>query len=222
MHRAVRSFRLLALGLVLLALTMPGVAPAEDKSDEGFVALFNGKDFSGFKFFLDPKAKDADPTRTWSVVDGTVHCTGKPYGYFYTDKSYKDYVLRYDWRYPAGSDPKSNSGCLVHIQPPHKIWPRCVEPQGRYMDHGKLFTPGLQKEEIAFNKFDPEALKKALRPMGVWSTTEVTCEADGTIRVKVNGIDVSSGKTVLTEGPIGWQSEGAEVHFKEIKLRQRK
>ena len=69
-----------AVGVGLLAVTLPGVAPAEDKSDEGFVALFNGKDFSGFKFFLDPKAKDADPARTWSVVDGTIHCTGKPNG----------------------------------------------------------------------------------------------------------------------------------------------
>src|SRR5207249_3115950 len=107
-------------------------------------------------------------------------------------RSYKDYVLRYDWRYPKGSKPTSNSGCLVHIQPPHKVWPKCVEPQGRYYDHGKLFFMGVKAIEA---KFDAKALKKALRPMGEWSTTEITCAADGSISVKVNGTPVSSGKS---------------------------
>jgi hypothetical protein len=38
--------------------------------------------------------------------------------------------------------------------------------------------------------------------------------------VKVNGVPVSSGKTELTEGPIGRQSEGAEIHFRNIVLKK--
>src|SRR6266481_2695357 len=75
------------------------VTAAEDKKDEGFTDLFNGKDFTGWKMFLSPKAKDADPAKTWSVKDGMIVCTGRPNGYFYTAKSYQDYVLDYDWRY---------------------------------------------------------------------------------------------------------------------------
>jgi len=144
--------------------------------------------------------------------------SGKPICYIYTDKSYKNYVVRYDWRFPEGSKPDSNSGCLVHIQTPHKVMPRCVEPQGRYRDHGKLFFIGVKGE----GKFDEEAHKKALRPMGKWSTTEVTCSADGTICVKLNGVPVSSGKTELTSGPIGFQCEGWEVHFRNIQIKERK
>src|SRR5262245_2228049 len=172
MRAAIRFAGLLTLALTLLVFASPGTAPADDKPDDGFEALFNGKDLKGFKFFLDPKAKDADPAKTWSVVDGTIRCTGKPHGYFYTERSFKNYVLRYDWRYPAGSDPKSNSGCLVHIQPPHAIWPKSVEPQGRYFDHGKLFFPGGVKP--LEQKFDAEAQKKALQPIGEWGTTEIT------------------------------------------------
>jgi hypothetical protein len=66
----------------------------------------------------------------------------------------------------------------VHIQTPHKVMPKCVEPQGRYRDHGKLFFLGVKGE----GKFDEEAHKTALKPMDQWSTTEVTCSADGTVR----------------------------------------
>jgi hypothetical protein len=188
----------------------------EKKSDEGFTPLFNGRDFTGIKFFV---KGDSAPLTNWSVKDGAIICTGKTSGYMYTDKGYKNYVLRYDWRYPEGSKPSSNSGCLVHIQEPHKVWPQSVEPQGRYQDHGKLFFIGVKAIE---QKFDADALKKALRPMGEWSTTEITCKPDGSITVKVNDIPVSSGKTELTQGPIGWQSEGAEIHFRNIKIKEEK
>ena len=210
--------RLLSLAALLGGLILLGRATADD--DDGFKPLFNGKDFAGWKFYL--KEDGADPSKTWSVKDGAVVCTGKPSGYFHTDKSYSNYVLRYEWRYPEGSPEKSNSGCLVHIQTPHKIWPKSVEPQGRYMDHGKLFMIGIDKKDIESNTFDEAALKKVLKPMGQWSRTEVTCKADGTVTVKVNGTQVSSGKTNLTSGPIGYQSEGTEVHFRNIKIKEMK
>jgi hypothetical protein len=196
---------------------LDGIARPNEPGSPEFTPLFNGKNLTGFKFFLDPRAEGADPAKTWTVEDGMIRCTGKPTGYFYTDKSYSNYILRYDWRYPAGSLPSSNSGCLVHIQEPHAVWPKSVEPQGRYSDHGKLFFIKVKPIE---QKFDAEALKQAQKPIGEWNTTEVTCDARGTVSVKVNGIPVSSGKTELTEGPIGWQSEGAEIHFRNIQLRK--
>jgi hypothetical protein len=182
--------------------------------------IFNGKDLTGLKVQFDPKDKDPDPAKTFTVKDGALIVSGKPTCYIYSDKSYSNYVLTYEWRFPAGSSPKSNSGCLVHIQLPHKVMPKCVEPQGRYMDHGKLFYLGGVKP--MGDKFDAEAHKKALKPMGEWSTTEVTCKADGTVSVKLNGVPVSSGKTELTSGPIGFQSEGTEVHFRNIKIKEMK
>jgi len=204
--------RLLAVASVVLVACL---APGADK-DEGSTPLFNGKDLTGLKVQFKDADKGADPAKTFSVSGGVLIVSGKPICYIYTEKSYKNYVLRYDWRFPEGSKPDSNSGCLVHIQTPHKVMPRCVEPQGRYRDHGKLFFLGVKGE----GKFDEKAHKKALKPMGQWSTTEVTCSADGTIRVKLNGVPVSSGKTELTSGPIGFQSEGSEVHFRNIQIKE--
>ena len=39
---------------------------------------------------------------------------------------------------------------------------------------------------------------------------------------KINGTEVSSGKSDLTEGPIGFQSEGALIEFKYIKIKEMK
>jgi hypothetical protein len=180
--------------------------------------LFNGKDLTGLKVKFNDKDKDADPAKTFSVKDEALIVSGKPTCYIYTDKDYSNYVITYDWRFPEGSSPDSNSGLLVHIQLPHKVMPKCIEPQGRYKDHGKLFFINVKGE----GTFDEAAQKKALKPMGEWSTTEVTCKADGTISVKLNGVPVASGKTELTSGPIGFQCEGWEVHFRNIKIKELK
>lgn len=207
--------RMAALGLCL-AIASSLIAADKD----GYTPLANGKNMDGWKAFYDPKAK-VDTSKNLTPKEGGFVCSGIPTGFFYTDKSYTNYVLEYEWRYPEGSSPKSNSGCLVHMQPPFdKVFPRCLEPQGRYYDHGKIFTMGMPKEDVKYNKFDQELLTKQLKPMGQWSKTEVTCTKDGVIKVKVNGVQVSEIQTPLTSGPIGFQSEGTEVHFRNIRLKQ--
>jgi hypothetical protein len=213
------------LGLVAgLALLGPAsAADKEEKADDGdFKPLFNGRNFEGWMTILQGKA---DPDKTLSIKEGIIICTGHPNGYFYTDKSYKNYVLRYDWMYkrPEGltddSKFKGNSGCLVHIQPPHKVWPKCVEVQGMNLNHGQLlFVSGAKGK----GTYDRAARDKATHPVGEWNTTEILCKDDGTITAKINGTDVSSGKGDLTEGQIGFQSEGAEIHFRNIKIKEMK
>jgi len=203
----------LAVAFFLLIPLSSSSADADD-----WTPLFNGKDLTGLKVHFKDADKDADPAKTFTVKDGALIVSGKPTCYIYTDKSYQNYVLTYEWRFPAGSKEDSNSGCLVHIQTPHKVMPKSVEPQGRYKDHGKLFFIGVKGE----GQFDDAAQKKALKPMGEWSTTEVTCKPDGSISVKLNGVPVASGKSELTSGPIGFQCEGWEVHFRNIRIRELK
>jgi 3-keto-disaccharide hydrolase len=206
------------LPALFAALAVAGPGLAADK-DESWTALFNGRDLTGWKVVFRDKEKDADPAKTFTVKDAALIVSGKPTCYIHTEKSYSNYVLSYEWRFPEGSSPKSNSGCLVHIQPPPKVMPKSVEPQGRYEDHGKLFFIGGVKP-VGEPTFDADAQRKALKPMGEWSTTEVTCKADGSIVVKLNGVQVSQAKTELTEGPIGFQCEGFEVHFRNIRIKE--
>jgi hypothetical protein len=207
------------MGLLLTSADLPGPASAGDKGGKEFAKLFNGKDFTGWI------KVGADRTDPWSVKDGVIVCTGKPNGYLKTDKSYKNYVLRYDWMYkrPSGlQDDKSftgNSGCLVHIQPPDKVWPKCVEVQGMNQKHAMIFVVGDKKA----GKFsdDDAARWRALRPVGEWNTTEIISK-DGMLTSKINGVEIATGKSTLTEGPIGFQSEGAEIHFRNLVIRETK
>ncbi|GBD35227.1 hypothetical protein HRbin36_00334 [bacterium HR36] len=209
--------RLLLVMAGLLAVSLAAHLSPTQSAEEGFVKLFNGKDMTGFLF--EPAALK-DVIR---VQDGVIIVPGKPNGYFYTEKSYRNYVLRFDWRYKRpenlapGEDAKfaGNSGCLVHIQPPHRVWPRCVEVQGMNRDHGNIFAIGGAKGK--FKKY-ADAQKQAIKPVGEWNTTEITSK-DGYLSSKVNGILVSEGEGDLREGPIGWQSEGAEIHFRNIEIK---
>src|SRR5262249_16199670 len=110
-----------ALGLGWLA------ASTQAGDDKGFTKLFNGKDLTGWKFVPDNLAKSV------KVEDDFILVKGQPNGYLYTDKSYKNFVLRYDWRYKRPADLEDdkkfggNSGLLLHIQEPHKVWPKSLE-----------------------------------------------------------------------------------------------
>src|SRR6516165_9997165 len=201
----------LLCGLCLLA----PVAAADN--DEGFQDLFNGKDMTGWSMFL---PKNQDPSGTWSVKGGEIVCTGHPNGYFYSEKPYKNYIIRYDWKYikpEEGKKSSYNSGLLVHIQGANKVWPKCVEVQGANANHAFLYFLECKKID---SKYDQELKDKVTKPIGEWNTTEATCKDDGSIVAKINGTEVSSGKGDLTEGKIGFQSEGAEIHFRNILIKE--
>ena len=177
--------------------------------DKDFVELFNGQDLKGWKTILGGGKEDDG--KTFSVKDGAIVVAGKPAGYFYSEKSYKNYVLRYDWKFIKDG----NSGLLVHITGKHTVWPKCVEVQGQQRDHGNIFAIGGAKGKF---KKDAEAQKKAIK-IGEWNTSEVSVK-DGEMSCKINGILVCSGKAEgVTEGPFGFQSEGTELHFKNIKIK---
>jgi hypothetical protein len=217
-------------GIAALLVAMGGALVCLGTSqagEEGFKDVFNGKNFDGWKFVLG--GKETKPGKTFTIKKGVIIVSGSPNGYMVTDKSFKNYIIRYDWQYKRPSDLKDdesftgNSGLLVHIQGlPKGTWPPCVEVQGENKTHARIFAIGQikGKHEFGFKgTFDAKALKKARKPVGEWNTTEAILLKDGTITAKVNGTQISTGKGDLTEGPFGLQSEGAEIHFKNIKVK---
>jgi hypothetical protein len=211
--------RISFVGLCILSACVVSRAPFADAGDGKMISLFNGKDLIGWKTFI--PSKDADPGKTFTVKDGELQVSGFPDCYIYTDASFKNYVWSYSWTYPKDQPAKTtmNSGGLIHIQTPHKLWPRSSEAQGRYADHGRLYFVNYPKGSKTESKFNDKALKQALKPSYEWNTTEVTAKTDGSIEVRVNGALVSSGKSELMEGPVGFQCEAARIHFKDIKIR---
>jgi hypothetical protein len=233
---------------LLLAAAVVAAVAALGRADAPPVPgtpLFNGKDLTGWKTFLDPRTKDADPAKVWTIKDGEIHCTGKPNGYLLTDKEYDNYLLRVQWRFPGAP---GNSGVFVHVSGPDKIWPKGVECQlmsGRagdfwLVDGFKMTVPDSQGRQDpnqarhfvrlgeSWKKLDGKdargrdkyeiVSKPVEKPVGEWNQYEITCTGD-TIKVVVNGHHVNTGTHAeATKGHILLQSEGAPIVFRNIEI----
>lgn len=211
---------LLAFGIACL-LAAACQEPPQVK-DEDFTPLLKGTDPRQFQLV----GFDAG---TITISDeGEVALSGNPSGYFATKDSYENYVLRFDWKYDRPADLAEdatfdgNSGLLLHIAQPHKVWPMCVEAQLMNRDAGHLFAIGGGK----FNskRSDPQrqqAQKQAIKPVGEWNSQEVICQG-GNIRVTINGVLIDEGDGAQpASGPIGWQSEGRPIRFRNLRIHQR-
>lgn len=214
--------------LFLSAILVLPAAAADD-----FTPLFDGKTLKGWTFIVKPDkdGKTADPKDTWSVVDGTIKCTGRPNGCMVTEKVYGDYVLKVKWKFPADGK-GGNTGVLLHVQD-EKYWPTSVEAQlltGRAGDL-LLTNPPDVKLDVDKARQDPKMERKFLRietkepvekKLGEWNEYEITCKG-GDITLAVNGVKVNEGKNCnFTKGRIALQSEGTEVYFKDVVIRSLK
>ena len=207
----------MALIALVGAVCMAGLVRAG--ADGEFTKLFNGKNLEGWKRVLaDP---NADPDKVWSVHEGIIICAGAPNGYIMTEKAYKNYVLKLQWRYANSGDKDNpfklgdqkknsgNSGVLVHSQPPFKVWPKSVEVQLHNATAGSIFPIGGAKSDKR------TSVKNKAKPVGEWNSYEITAK-DGKLSVILNGEKVGevSGCNP-SSGHISLQSEGAEIHFRK-------
>ena len=152
---------------------------------------------------------------SWSSKGGVIQCTGSPNGYIVTKKSYSNYVLLVDIRFPEQA---GNTGILNYITGEHKIWPACVEVQGLYERVAQIFAMGGAKGPRSDG--DEQARKAARKPHREWNTLSVTSR-DGVIRAKLNDVVIGkAGPYAVHHGPIGFQSEGAPVHYRNIRIKE--
>ncbi|HEV2292615.1 MAG TPA: DUF1080 domain-containing protein [Tepidisphaeraceae bacterium] len=207
---AIRCF--VALFLVLFIASTARAADEE-------APLFNGKDLSGWTHFTpEPNVKMED---VWTVKDGVIHCTGKPTGFLKSKQTYKDLELTFDWRWPQKP---GNSGVLLRTQEPDAIWPKSIEPQLMHQNAGDLHLLGgftarpagdasrLQNGRI--RKLQPSNEK----PAGEWNTYRIRLVGDK-VELWVNGTKQNEAVRVDdVAGTISFQSEGAPIEFRNIKL----
>jgi hypothetical protein len=211
--------------LAFFAFALPAVA-----AEDGFTPLFDGKSLDGWTFIVKPDkdGKKADPKDTWSATDGYIRCTGKPNGCMVTKKEYADYVLKVKWRFPADGK-GGNTGVLLHVQD-EKYWPTSIEAQLLTGRAGDLFLtnpPGAmlevdkarQNPKVERQFFRFETKEPVEKKLGEWNEYEITCRG-GDITLAINGTKVNEGKNGnLTKGRIALQSEGTEVHFKDVVIK---
>jgi hypothetical protein len=219
---------------VLLACTLIAFAaslPAEDKKpaapDADFKPLFNGKDLTGWVFV------NTHPD-TFFVKDGEIITTGSPMGFLRTEKQYENFVLEMDWMH-INKKEVGNSGLFVWGDPlpaVGTVYTRGIEVQilvnypnvGWATNHGDLFS--IWGAKCTPDRPHPKGYERCLpseercKGGGEWNHYKVTAN-DGSIKLEVNGKEVSGvSKCNPRKGYLALESEGAECHFKNIKIKE--
>jgi mono/diheme cytochrome c family protein len=199
-------------------------------NERGFESLFNGRDFTGLRFLFGPRCRphpdgcgSTEPT-TFSIRDNELVTTGKIQGYIYTEKKYLNFTLRADQRFvlPADWDGEKDNvvfwgdtGYMLFVNE-HRVWPKALQFQGDYR-HFLTITPMSTK--ATFTE-DVDARKRARRPPGEWNSVEIVSK-NGEIRGFLNGVLISTvtQHEFREPGAIAIQSEGAEVRWRNIRIR---
>jgi len=194
-----------------------GLAYPSAHARENEVALFNGKDFSGWTFCM---KDNADPRQTWSVTNGVIHCTGKPTGYLRATQVFSNYFLTVEWRFVKIAPKADNTGILVHIQPPDKVWPECIQVQGKHGRQGDLFlmAGAESKEHKGMDANTPVPMRGASveNPVSEWNKAETICIHDK-VESFINGKFMNEvTECTLNSGYIGIQSEGGDIEIRAI------
>jgi hypothetical protein len=222
--------------LVLIALLLPGVIAGQEKQKKKkkdrsakAITLFDGTSLDAWGFHLvDPDVKLED---VWSIQDGVLVCKGEPLGYLHTKQDFKNYRLTLDWRWAPGKDP-GNSGVLLRAAgDPIGFMPKCVEAQLKSGSAGDIWAfRGFQLaesndrwKEVKANPalgdfFGIGVMKNVEKEPGEWNTYQIVFKEDKLV-LKINGEVVNRAKGCdVVAGKIGLQSEGAEIHFRNVKI----
>jgi len=187
-------------------------------------AIFNGKDLSNWDFVIEGNTVPAEDV--YMVDNGIIRIMGEPLGYMYTKKKYRNFTLELEYRW-AGEE--SNSGVFVLIEEPLNPFPNGIECQlaagkaGDFVllggsDLNEYTLPEGVTERPAFPVIAKQQPSSEM-PVGEWNKVRVTVN-EGIITVYVNDVLQNSATSEVREGHIGLQSEGKEIQFRNLELRQ--
>ncbi|MEM7167789.1 MAG: family 16 glycoside hydrolase, partial [Planctomycetota bacterium] len=189
--------------------------------DAGLEAIFNGRDLTGWRNV------NCAPS-TWKVRDGMIVCSGIPTGVLRTEQQYENFILELEYRH---LQPGGNAGLFVWSDPVTargQPFTRSVEVQvldgvegGWYTSQGDIFpihgATMVPRNGRGASRAFPTEPRAERSPL--WNHYRVVCN-DGQISLAVNGKVVTRGdRCAPRKGYICLESEGSEVHFRNLRLR---
>jgi hypothetical protein len=228
----------LVTGMVVAAAS--GAAPLKMQSNafpEGFVPLFNGKDFAGWHGLktMDPRKFEAlgadekakvladgaeDMKKHWRIDDGVIINDGQG-AYLTTDKDYGDVELLVDFKI----GPKGDSGVYLRGTPQVQIWD-FTEPSYARMGADKG-SGGLWNNAAGAPGKDP--LVRADKPIGEWNTFRIIQVGARTTIYLNDKLIVDHAilenywkrsLPIPDHGPIQLQTHDHEIRWRNIAVRQ--
>jgi hypothetical protein len=215
----------------VLAGFAPGIVLAADNPPPGFVALFNGRDLSGWKI------PDGDNGH-WKVLDGVIDYDAASEAggdkSLWTDREFGDFTLRVDWRIketpyvnpnvpyilPDGTHARDTHGKTMRMALPDSDSGILVRGSARYQLN--IWCWPIGSGEMYGIRTDPKSspeLRAAVtprtqadKPVGEWNQFEITVRGK-TVTVALNGKTVIAGAEIPdlpARGRLGLQHHGGQ------------
>ncbi len=207
---------------------------ADNMPPEGFSALFNGKDLTGWKGLVkdikqrqkmtpeqiadEQKKADEVMNAHWRVENGVLLYDGKGQS-LVSAKDYADFEFYCDWKL----EPKGDSGIYLRGTPQVQIWDPSDEAQ---LKNGADKGSGSLWNNQKHPRF-PDV--KADNPIGQWNTFFIRMVGDK-VTITLNGKTVVNNVTLenywerdkpcYETGPIELQHHGNTLYFKNIYVKE--
>lgn len=219
------------LSLLTVWAFLAFVPTASAQSTLAWRDLFNGKNLDGW---VDVNTSP----ETWSVRDGMLICTGQPIGVMRTDRMYENFIIEVEWRH---MEKGGNSGMFLWCDavPSGNRLPMGMEVQMLELDwvnqhkrpdgtlppiayvHGELFGAGGMTAIPANPRGNrSKSLENRCKGVGQWNKYVVVA-VDGTVKLSVNGKFVNSIRNAsMKKGYICLESEGKEIHFRNLRIME--
>ncbi len=228
--------------LIAALLTITAARAAEPQPPAGFVAVFNGKDLTGWhgvkphdrggspldvaKLSESERAKKiadwtADAQKHWRVENGELVNDGAG-AYLSTDKDYGDIELLVEYR----TVPKADSGIYLRATPQVQIWDSTPGQGSRNRDAEKG-SGGLFNNARTAPGRDP--LVRADKPFGEWNSFRILQVGARTTVYLNDKLVVDHAvmenfwdrkRPLFRTGPIQLQTHGGEIRWRNFYVRE--
>jgi len=218
------------LSASLSAQTLNKLTPKEKQ--EGYKLLFDGKTTDGWHVYL---GHDAG---AWHASKGALalDTTGKEQGDLVTDKEYTNFELKIDWKISPGG----NSGIIFSIHEDTTLHYTFLTGLEMQVLDDKLAEDNKQPNHLAGSLYDMIAPSHPAKPAGEWNAVIIR-KLNGHLTFWLNGqqvVDVQMGSpewdafiqkskfrkwanfAKFQTGHISLQDHGAEVEFRNIRIKQ--
>jgi hypothetical protein len=192
---------------------------ADERSEEGFVSIFNGRDLTGW----------VGDTKGYVVENGEMVC--KPGGNVFTEKEYSDFVFRFEFKLT----PAANNGVAIRA-PINQDNPSYTGMEIQILDDRDPKYKDLHDYQAHGSIYGVvPARRDHLKPVGEWNSEEITAKGRQ-VTVVLNGVtivdadlDKASEKGTVDgqphpglkniKGHIGFLGHGDMLWFRNLRVK---